>query len=203
MQRVFSESNGMDAKCYLWCIAQAAITCGVNAFTVSNYDLYLGPSKAARMPRRKGATGRILSCTQAKLCQQFLPMAARTRTIQLSQLRQLNLAQFSVANETRDLYDPPATSGSRCQSCSFVCLCCYVLFQIYMYLSSTCTVVCINTIVKSQQGAVFRNFFKGGKPELRRDKFPRGAGVSESLQLHSNHTYIRSLVTLVTLGYLL
>ena len=28
-----------------------------------NYDLYPGPSKAARMPRRKGATGRILSCT--------------------------------------------------------------------------------------------------------------------------------------------
>ena len=41
---------------------------GPNAFTVTNYDLYPGPSKVACMPRRKGATGRILSCMYDKLC---------------------------------------------------------------------------------------------------------------------------------------
>ncbi len=61
-----------------------------------NYDPYPGPSKAARMPRRKGATGRICLCNQAQLCQHFIPMAARTRTIQLSQLSQLNLVCFPL-----------------------------------------------------------------------------------------------------------
>ncbi len=67
LQGVFSETNGMDAQCYLWYIAQAAIYHSPNAFTVTNYDPYPGPSEAARMPRRKGVTGKILSCNQAKL----------------------------------------------------------------------------------------------------------------------------------------
>ena len=34
----------------------------LNAFTITNYDLHPGPSKATHMLRRKGATGRIPSC---------------------------------------------------------------------------------------------------------------------------------------------
>ena len=46
LQGVFGESNGTDTNCYLWCIAYR----GPNAFTVTNFDFYLGPSKADRMP---------------------------------------------------------------------------------------------------------------------------------------------------------
>ena len=59
----------------------------------------------------------------------------------------------------------------------FCCLLC-AFSDTHAYLTNSYTAVCINTIVKSKQYAIFRNFFKGRKPELRCDKF-LGAGVSE------------------------
>ena len=39
--------------------------CGPNAFTIANYDLHLRPSKAARMPRKKGAKNTFVQLGQA------------------------------------------------------------------------------------------------------------------------------------------